>query len=465
MMFFPGNNTPPLGISAFRAAVMSRKVLFVSYHFPPDAAVGALRTQKFAKYLPVHGWEPFVLTVREQYYPSLDRERLKDLGEVIVERTQFWRTPLQLLIDVREAFRARKATAATPEDAGRQRNLDRDRGNVGLKRWLVSLNWFPDDKLYWLMPGLVRGLYLVRRNRIPLIVVSAPPNSSILLAFLLSRLTGTKMIIDFRDPWLLGHEQAQQTFKPRRLLDIEKALLVRMLRRAACVITTNDFFRSALLREHSFLDPEQVHVVHNGFDSSDFSTVSCAPPGKTFSIAYVGTFYLQRNPQNFLRAVSLFMRDRSLASHDVEVRFVGDTENASGSSVRAMIEQNGLEDVVNISGKVCYTRALEIMCESSVLLLLAPNQPFQIPAKTYEYMAAGRPILALAQPGATASLIGSMGCGLAVDPDDIEGIRKALHLLYDDHLNRARTYVCDAGVFERRNQASRLANILGRIDA
>jgi len=445
---------------------MSRKVLFVSYHFPPDAAVGALRTQKFAKYLPVHDWEPFVLTVREQYYPSLDRERLKDLGEVVVERTPFWRTPLQFLIDVREAFRAGKAnaTATIPENTGSQGNPGRDSGDV-LKRWLVSLNWFPDDKLYWLMPGLVRGLNLVWRNRISLIVVSAPPNSSILLAFLLSGLTGTKMTIDFRDPWLLKHDSNRRTFKPRRLLDYEKALMVRMLRHAACVITTNDFFRSALLREHSFLAPEHVHVVHNGFDSSDFSTVSCAQSGKTFSIAYVGTFYLQRNPQNFLRAVSLFMRDKNLSSHDVEVRFVGDTENASGSPVRAMIEQNGLEDVVNITGKVCYARALEIMCESSVLLLLAPNQPFQIPAKTYEYMAAGRPILALAQPGATASLIGSMGCGLTVDPDDVEGIRKALLLLHDDHLNRALKYVCDAGVFERRNQASLLANILERIDA
>lgn len=445
---------------------MSRNVLFVSYHFPPDAAVGTLRTQKFVKYLPEHGWKPFVLTVQECCHPFIDADRLKDVREAVVERTSFWRTPLQLLIDLRDGLRqsmARPVVSVVP--SGNAPGKVGIQGCTGLKRWLVALNWCPDDKLFWLFPGLGRGLALVRAHDIRCIVVSAPPHSAILLAYLLSRLTGAKLIIDFRDPWLLRREASQPAFKPRLLLDFEEFLQVRMLRRAAGVVTTNEVFRSALLAKHAFLAPGRIHVVHNGYDSADYPPASQRIASARFTISYLGTFYMQRNPQNFLRALSLFLREKGLSAADVEVRFVGDTENACGSPVRVMIRENGLEDVVTITGKVNYARALEIMCESSVLLLLAPDQPLQVPAKTYEYMAAGRPILALTQAGATASLIGSMGCGLAVDPDDVGGIKAALARLHEDHLGEARGFVRDAGAFERRNQAALLANILDGIDA
>ncbi|NLW80481.1 MAG: glycosyltransferase family 4 protein [Desulfovibrionales bacterium] len=445
---------------------MNKNILFISYHFPPDAAVGTLRTQKFVKYLPEHGWKPFVLTVKERYYPSRDEERLNDVQDALVERTLFWRTPLQVLIDLRDRIRAGKATPGAPASpvVGKPAKHGPPKCK-GLKRWLVSLNWFPDDKLYWLFPALPKGLSLIRTHDIRNIVVSAPPNSSILLAYLLSRLTGAKLVIDYRDPWLLQYEPSQQAFHPKLILDFQRTLQVRMLRHASAVVTTNEAFRSALLGEHAFLSPGKVHVVHNGYDSEDFPSNFQRNEGDKFSISYLGTFYMQRNPANFLQGLALFMREKGLSSADVEVRFVGDTEHAVGSPVRTMIESCGLRDVVTLTGKVKYARALQIMCESSVLLLLAPNQPYQIPAKTYEYMAAGQPILALAQDGATASLIGSMGCGIAVDPNDVEGIRNALVRLYEDFTGRGRGFVCNAGVFERRNQSALLANILERINA
>jgi len=445
---------------------MNRNVLFVSYHFPPDAAVGTLRTQKFVKYLAGQGWNPFVLTVQERHYPHLDEGRLADVRGALVARTPFWRTPLQFLIDLRDGMRTgRTAQAAASPTGSEKPGRAGAAGCSALKRWLVGLNWCPDDKLYWVVPGLFRGLALIRKHDIRRIVVSAPPNSSILLAYLLSRLTGAGLVIDFRDPWLLRHGASPQPIKPQRLLNFEYALQVHMLRHAAAVVTTNEDFRSALLREHAFLGENRVHVVCNGYDSEDYPPLSARIDTGKFCISYLGTFYMQRNPETFLRALAQFMGERGLSSADVEVRFVGDTENAAGSPVRRMIEGNGLGDVVTLAGKVDYPQALKIMCESSVLLLLAPNQPYQVPAKTYEYMAAGRPVLALAQPGATASLVGSTGCGIAVDPDDVAGIRSALARLYEDHLSGARAFVCDAGAFDRRNQTVLLANILERINA
>jgi glycosyltransferase involved in cell wall biosynthesis len=377
-----------------------------------------------------------------------------------------WRTPLQLLIDLRDKLRSgNESRRVTSSSSGAKPRVgDRARHSL-LKRWLVSLNWFPDDKLFWLFPGLRRGLALIRAHGIRHIVVSAPPNSSILLAYALSVLTGARLVIDFRDPWLLRHEASGVAFKPRPLLAAEQALQVRMLRHAAAVVTTNEVFRSTLLGEHDYLAPERVHIVHNGYDSEDFPDVRQERGSDRFRISYLGTFYMQRNPRTFLRALAMFMHEKALAPEDVEVLFIGDTLAVSGSPVRMLVEECGLADVVSISGKVGYARALEIMCESSALLLLAPHQPFQVPAKTYEYMASGRPILALAHEGATADLVRAMGCGIAVEPEDVEGIKTALVRLHENHVNGSQSFACDAGIFERRNQAATLATILERIDA
>jgi len=444
----------------------AKTVLFVAYHFPPSAEVGALRTQKFVKYLPETGWKPFVLTVRDKYYPNKDFARLQDVEGIEICRTAFWRTPLQFIAILKnyvtQHFLQSRNTDII-EQPRSEAEIIKQMSNF--KRFVVSLNWFPDDKLHWFIPGLYKGWRLVRNKRISIIVVSAPPHSSIILALFLSIITKTKLIVDFRDPWILPHYGQEESFKPKVLLALERLIQNLVLRHSSKVVVTNDYFKSAMLVSQSFLSAHKLHVVHNGFDPNDFPAAPLDMRSDTFIISYIGTFYLQRTPNIFFTALSAFMNERQLSSDDVEVRLVGDTNNAVGQSVASMIQQHGLEDVVTLMGKVEYSRALELMCLSSLLLLLAPNQPYQIPAKTYEYMASGRPILLLTEDGATASLVEQMGCGIAVNPEDIVGIKDALYRLYDDFQNQTQQFVCDASQFERRNQAHVLAGILGEVNA
>lgn len=440
---------------------MNKKVLFVAYHFPPDAAVGTLRTQKFVKYLPEHGWKPFVLSVQDRYYPTTDPRRLADVDGAVVQRTSFWRTPLQLLIDTRNDLRARKKRnagdfSAVPKSMS---GPDDVRRMSYIKRFLLCLNWLPDDKLYWTLPAISKGLRLIKTNNIRLIVVSAPPNSSIILAYILSQLSGAKLIIDFRDPWLLRHESEEEHIKPKALLNFERCLEMRILRHVSAIITTNEYFHSAFLREYPFINSGAIHVVHNGYDSSDFPLESVKSKNK-FIVSYLGSFYMQRNPRIFFQALALFMRDKGLSSNELEVLLIGETDIAGGVPVSEMVDQAGLRDVVKIMGKVSYAHALKQMSESNLLLLLAPNQPYQIPAKTYEYMAAGCPILALAESGATAALIEKTHAGICVAPNDVQGICLALAQFYEDHLCHSLKYATDAKQFERRKQTELLAKIL-----
>ena len=234
---------------------MNKKVLFVAYHFPPDSAVGALRTQKFVKYLPECGWQPFVLTVKEKYYPILEPKRLDDVNGAVIERTSFWRTPLQLAIDIRDKYILKKCSElklASPVAPNLRTK------NIGpltyIKYFLAGLNWFPDDRLYWLIPSFRKGIRLIKKNDIRTIVVSAPPHSSIILAYLLAVWAGSKLVIDFRDPWRLSGVRSDcASFKPNLLLKIESVIQKKILKRTSAVLTTNDFFRNALLQQNSFL--------------------------------------------------------------------------------------------------------------------------------------------------------------------------------------------------------------------
>ena len=444
---------------------MNNKVLFVAYHFPPDAAVGALRTQKFVKYLPKHGWQPFVLTVKEQFYPICEPARLHDVKDAVVERTSFWRTPWQLLIDFRDNH-IRKKTAIRMSSGNTVKQTQNTTSRMSaIKRFLVGLNHFPDDYMFWLFPAFRKGIRLIQKNDIRLIVVSTPPRSSIILAYLLAVFTGAKLVVDFRDPWNLNYEGAEKSLKPDMQIAAEQIVQRRILKRTSAVLTTNDFFRSALLREHPFLKANSVHVIHNGFDLSDFPQVDKRTGTNKYVISYVVSYYMQHTPADFLNALSIFMSEKGLSGSDLEMRFIGDIHGEWVDPVSKLIEDKGLEDVVRMTGRLPYAQSLALMMESSLLVITYHKRPYQIPAKMYEYMGAGAPILALIDPGAATALMDEMHAGIWVKPHDIDGMGRALHRLYDDYLNGDGVYAYDASVFERRNQSVQLAKILEKVSA
>jgi glycosyltransferase involved in cell wall biosynthesis len=405
------------------------------------------------------------LTVQDKYYPVHDPKRIKDVSESIVVRTTFWRTPLQLLLDVRDNyFRKRFTNNSGSDRLSIAKSVKTEKKDMScIKRLVSGLNHFPDDKLYWLFPGFISGLNVIKKEEIEIIVVSAPPVSSIILGCLLSIMSKKKLVIDFRDPWTLTHKSGQTSFKPDFLLATERLLEKWVLKRSSHIVTTNDSFRKALLNQHSFLHPERVDVIQNGFDSADLPFVPKRKRNNKYIVSYLGTFYMQRNPENFLKALSIFIADKGLSENDIEVCFVGDVKNAEGFSVKEMIENTGLEKFVRLLGKVPYSNALTLMQQSNLLLLLAPNQPYQIPAKTYEYIGVQRPILVLSEEGATASLIETSNCGICVDPYDIDGIRQALHHFYNDYVDGNNSFVCESYFYERAIQAKQFSELLGRI--
>ena len=449
---------------------LEKKVLIIAYHFPPELAVGSIRPKKKAMYLGQFGWKPYVLTIKEKHITQVDESLRQQVSDVPVFRTDVWKTPLQMALDVRSALRGNKPPGSNIQGSasagfGRKNRVSETGMLSKIKQTLVFLNWIPDNRIGWFFPAVWQGRQIIRKYNISHILTTSPPFTCSIIGMVLARITGARLVVDFRDPWThLPDRKPAEVISPVSE-KIENWLESRVITRADAVITTTRKYRDALRLKYCHLPEGKFNVIYNGFDQSDFRRIwAVQAEPDVFTLSYVGTFYRDRDPQYLLRAVSELVREGVFNKQNIRVNFVGHVHRAMGRSVADMISAHGLSDMVSVNGVVPYVRALELMAASSALVLMAPNYYYQIPAKTFEYLALKKPILALMDEGAAADLIRRLEAGLMVRQDDVSGIKHALVDLYNVHKtgsNKYRQY--DPFEFERSVQTGQLAEILDRL--
>jgi glycosyltransferase involved in cell wall biosynthesis len=449
----------------------TRRVLLVSFHFPPDAGVGGLRCQKFAKYLPAYAWTPHVLTVRERYYPRVDPSRFRDVQNTAIWRTRAWPSPRIAALAVRAALlRALgrgNVTMERQEKHSRITLTERNRVRPGrwaaLRRTLLSFASLPDDQVGWLAPGLAQALRVHRRERVEALVTSGPPHTAHLIGWWLKRLTGVRWIADFRDPWTWNEGKVRSTRSV--LSDRTEAWMERRVVEAADhVVLVTDRLREEFAHAYEHVPAAKFTTIWNGFDADDFDDHIGRPTGGPFTIAHVGSLYLRRSPAAFLTAVRDLIRQRRIPPEDLRILFAG--EFADGCQVDGLVASLGLSRVAAVSEPVPHREAVGLMQRADLLLLSAQCPTYQVPAKTFEYLAAGPPILAIAEEGAAADLVRKTGGW--VSADDPAMLAEVVHQAYLSHHSERESRPAQPwkrpGVqaYERRCLTGDLVELLGR---
>jgi glycosyltransferase involved in cell wall biosynthesis len=433
----------------------NRPVLVVSFDFPPSLEVGAHACSQLASYLPDYGWEPVVLTVYERYLTNPDpKSRRPFPGDII--RTGMLPHPLDIWSRLRSggtrtAAAGASAPAATP---GRGR------------RWLLSLLKTPDVCTGWLPVAVLRGIREVRRRNIRHILSSAPHWTNHLVALCIAAVTRRPWTAHFRDPWI-GIPQ----WKPvsRLSMAIEERLERLVVLRATNVVCVTAQHTALLRQRYPSLPAEKLVTVPNGFDEGEWDHL---PPsrtprdnGRTFVVTYAGSFYQARNPRPLFEALRRLIDAGEIDKQAVRIDLVGWCDVAEGTLVREAARRAGLESTVHFAGALSRDETLPRLLKSDLLLLLAEAQPYQIPGKTYEYLRAGRPILALTGPGAVAQFLGGVPGAHVVLPDDIGAIATAVREVYG-HWRQGSTGPVSGSdfvrQFDRRQLAGRLAEVLAR---
>ncbi len=366
---------------------MVRRVLMIAFHFPPMHGSSSIqRTLKFAQYLPQHGWEPIVLSAHPLAYSATRSEQVD--ASITVQRSFALDSARHL------AWRGR------------------------YPRWLAT----PDRWATWWGSAVPNALGLIRRYRPQLIWSTYPIATAHLIALAVRRLSGLPWVADLRDPMTEpGYPLDPRTHAVYANIEARTAM-----RCSRLVCTTPGAVR-AYQQRFPELPPGRVQLIENGFDEQDFQAANPMPrKDGRFTLLHSGVVYpAERNPAPLLRALAQLKAAGLVGPQQFNLVF-----RASGHD--AMLHQHiaafKLDDMVELAPPLPYHQALgEMMAVDGLLLLQGADCNAQIPAKLYEYLRAGRPILALTDAGGdTASLLRSHGNAMIAGLDASEAIAKSL---------------------------------------
>jgi len=379
----------------------SKKVLLITYYWPPAGGPGVQRMLKFARYLPKYGWEPIVLTVSNGEYPALDSGLAKD----IPQDCQVYSSRTIEFFSLFKKLSGRKRT-------DRIETYILNSKPVSLKdrvfRWIRVNLFIPDARLGWYPFAVEACKRIIREEKPDLIFSSSPPHSLQVVARKLAIWSQLPWVADFRDPWTdaFWDKDIKRKWWADRL---NKRLEQKVLEQATLVTTVSHGFQR-LFNEKGRSSP--IAVITNGFDAADFSKGQKTTSSK-MHLVYAGHIAASQNPVNLFQALAALP---AALRQQIQVDFYGSQDN----SVKQTIDRFGLSDLFVFHGYVNHNRVIQAMQNADVLCLLLPQRHAEgiIPGKLFEYLATGNYILGIGDTkGETARILADCEAGEMFDFD------------------------------------------------
>jgi glycosyltransferase involved in cell wall biosynthesis len=418
---------------------MRKKVLIIAYHFPPLGGGGVYRTLKFAKYLPLFGWEPIILTVSNPDHPIWDHSLLKEIpSDIQVFRApalEFSRWEKKFSNLFKRVTKLKKEAKENEFNLVEDTNLSEPKLKNLLKRIYVFLtSWLkiPDDKVGWVPFALLEGLSLIKSKKVDLIYVTSPPHSSQLLGLLLSKLSGKPWVVDFRDEWV-EYKQIIGGYSSSRL-KFERKLVNKIFTNASFIIAITEFQKQT--HQKNYPQAKRIEVIYNGYDAQDMNKARQREDkwldGK-FHICHCGYFY-PNTAFPFFEVLKDFFNENPDLKGKIQVDLVGYLEK----EYEDWIIQNQLGEIIKSWGYREHESAINFLLKSHLLLhLIGANGDFWkgvVTGKLFEYLASGKPILSLAPPnGEVEMIINQAKSGWVFNPQDHQGIKDKLKEVYQLH--------------------------------
>lgn len=406
---------------------MSVRTLVVAYDFPPHAAIGTQRTLRFVRHIGAEGWPVAVLTGDPKRFragtPVDDALLQRVPASVTVVRTTVLRPFDRLSQFMRGTDRSRASgPKASKEQVATASTADRPSALRSLKEWIDVVSAIPDSEVGWLLPTVLRGVRFTRQWQPEVIYSSAPPWTSHLVAGTIATLTGRPWVADFRDPW------ARAPWRSARAHPLANRVAARLERwvvgRADAIIFTTDAVRAEFAQRYGNRMAMKFSVVPNGCDASLFDGIPHETP-EEFVLLHAGSLYGGRNPQPLFHAIASAIASGRIERDRFRLQLLGIVA-LSGADLERAAREAGISDVVQLLPRADHRASLHAMRRASALLLLQQGTTMSVPAKVYEYLAAGKRILAICDEGETASLVRSSGAGVVTVPGDQQALEDTL---------------------------------------
>lgn len=359
-----------------------KRVLIITYYWPPNGGAGVYRWLKLSKLLPEHGWQPVIYTPENPEVVADDPGLLKDVRADI----EVVKRPITEPFNLYKRFTGRSTKEKV--QVGFLNEKKQGGWKEDLALWVRSNFFIPDARVWWVRPSVKFLKEYLREHPVDAIITTGPPHSMHLIGLELKRALGVKWIADFRDPWTDIDFYAQ--LKLTSWADAKhKRLEGEVLREADQVLTVSWHWADDLRK----LGAANVEVVTNGYDPDDLPS----PPGpvdEAFSLVHIGSLPPTRNAPELWAALKMICDEDPAFAAKFKLRFVGPVDHTIAESV----EHAGLGAHLERTGRVTHEEAMRHMQRARVLLLLVndtPNLLGILPGKLFEYISTGRPILGI----------------------------------------------------------------------
>ncbi len=396
-----------------------KKVLIITYYWPPSGGSGVQRWLKCVRYLRDFGWEPVVYTALDSEYPVIDQS----LEAQVPKGVEVIRRPIWEPYKLYKKFTGQKKETRVVSGF---LNANKPSFKRRVSMWIRGNVFIPDARKFWIKPSVAFLVDYLKDHPVDAIVSTGPPHSMHLIAMGVKRKTGLPWVADFRDPWTnidFYQELMLSTWADRKHHRLEKAVVTLADR---VVVVGNQ-----MKEEFEEISGRQVDVVTNGYDEADLQPQPKAARDKKFSLIHIGLLNQHRNHEAFWAACAELKKEIPSFGNDLLVKLVGKADVSAQES----INRHGMEAQVEMIDYLPQAEAVQQQGRAQVLLLSinnTPNAKGVITGKIFEYLASGRPILCIGpEDGDAAHIINEAKAGLVVGFEDKEKMKAHISHYYD----------------------------------
>ncbi|HHT9078119.1 TPA: glycosyltransferase family 4 protein [Flavobacterium psychrophilum] len=423
-----------------------KKVLIITYYWPPAGGPGVQRWLKFVKYLPDYNIQPIVYIPENPTYPIIDEGLISEVSEQAIILKNKIIEPYQLASVFSKKSTKGISSGIIPNQKKQsfiQKLLLLVRGNL----------FIPDARILWVKPSVKYLEKYISENNIDTIITSGPPHSLHLIGLKLRQNLNVKWFADFRDPWTtIGYHSALKlsSYAEKKHKNLER----KVLNTADTIIVTSKTTKT----EFQAITTKPIEVITNGYDVENISKQTL---DEKFTLAHIGSFLSDRNPIILWESLSELVAENEKFATLFQLKLIG---KVSQEILNSMGNFN-LNSYVNNIGYVSHKEAIEHQKKSQVLLLIeidSEDTKSIIPGKLFEYMVSERPIIAIGPKGSDfAEIIKNTNTGTFFTYDKKEELKNLILSYFELYLIQKLT-VSAVGLqqYSRKKLTEKLANII-----
>jgi glycosyltransferase involved in cell wall biosynthesis len=426
---------------------MQKRVLIITYYWPPSGGSGVQRWLKFAKYLPEAGWEPVIFTPENPDFDLQDETLLKEVSPNLeVIRFPIWE-PYQLFAKLKKKGKSHPGRILEQPKKGFLEKI---------AIWLRANILVPDPRIFWVKPSVQFLSQLLKEGQFQAIITTGPPHSLHLIGQQLKQKYGTPWLADFRDPWSQWEFLDTLPMLPF-IRSRHEALERKVLQQADGVVTISPTFQRDLER----LSGKKIDLITNGYDPADIPQDFAPRPkvANRLHLVYTGIIDAIRNPLPLIQALKA---EFEATGEEVSWTFVGKVSEQVQQQVQA---DSWLRAHIQFAGYVSHQEVFDFYAQADALVLIltdTKNAKGNIPGKLFEYLATGLPVLALGDPkGDSSEILSQAGAGSVLGHGNLKEMRTKLRELFES--TSSKQALGSLEDYSRKTGSKQVAELLNRV--